>query len=60
MQRGRKQGHAVPHLPLHCHCGPASSAAGGGKGRGDDRAGSDEQTVGTQLPARGMTVLPWA
>lgn len=30
------------------------------KGRGDDREGSDEQTVGTQLPARGMTVLPWA
>lgn len=32
----------------------------GGKGRGEHRAGLDEQTVGTALPAMGMRELPWA
>lgn len=56
--KGRKQGHAIAHLPLHFHDTPAPSAAGG-KGRGEHRAGLDEQTMGTALPATGMRELPW-
>jgi len=32
----------------------------GGKGRGEYTAGSDGETTGIQLPARGMRALPWA